>query len=95
MSSISDSFWKPPLLKPRQFDWWKDQFEAHVCSLDGQLWSIFEMGPLNIPLDTTDAEKPVEKAKDKYTDEDYKKLEKMLELRKFYTWLFLPEIKSK
>ncbi|CAM8923911.1 unnamed protein product [Rhodiola kirilowii] len=76
MSSINDLLWKPPLLKPGQFDWWKDQFEAHVCSLDGQLWSIFETGPLIIPLDTTDVEKPVEKTKDKYTDEDYKKLEK-------------------
>ncbi|CAM8984859.1 unnamed protein product [Rhodiola kirilowii] len=64
MSSISDSFWKPPLLKPGQFDWWKDQFEAHVCSLDGQLWSIFESGPLTIPPDTSDPEKPVEKTKD-------------------------------
>ncbi|CAM8999372.1 unnamed protein product [Rhodiola kirilowii] len=82
MSSISDSFWKPPLLKPGQFDWWKDQFEAHVCSLDGQLWSIFETGPLIIPLDTTDPEKPVEKTKDKYTDEDYKKLEKNARAKK-------------
>ncbi|CAM8991401.1 unnamed protein product [Rhodiola kirilowii] len=82
MSSISDSFWKPPLLKPGQFDWWKDQFEAHVCSLDGQLWSIFETGPLTIPLDTTDPEKPVEKTKDKYTDEDYKKLEKNARAKK-------------
>ncbi|CAM8877640.1 unnamed protein product [Rhodiola kirilowii] len=46
MSSINDSFWKPLLLKAGQFDWWKDQFEAHVCALDGQLWSIFEMAPL-------------------------------------------------
>ncbi|CAM8882003.1 unnamed protein product [Rhodiola kirilowii] len=82
MSSISDSFWKPPLLKPGQFDWWKDQFEAHVCSLDGQLWSIFETGPLIISLDTTDPEKPVEKTKDKYTDGDYKKLEKNARAKK-------------
>ncbi|CAM8887664.1 unnamed protein product [Rhodiola kirilowii] len=82
MSSINDSFWKPPMLKPGQFDWWKDQFEAHVCSLDGQLWSIFETGPLVIPLDTTDAEKLVEKTKDKYTDEDYKKLEKNARAKK-------------
>ncbi|CAM8882425.1 unnamed protein product [Rhodiola kirilowii] len=82
MSSINDSFWKPPLLKPGQFDWWQDQFEAHVCSLDGQLWSIFETGLLTIPLDTTDPEKPVEKTKDKYTDEDYKKLEKNARAKK-------------
>ncbi|CAM8957704.1 unnamed protein product [Rhodiola kirilowii] len=82
MSSISDSFWKPPLLKPGQFDWWKDQFEAHVCSLDGQLWSIFESGPLTIPPDTSDPEKPVEKTKDQYTDEDYKKLEKNARAKK-------------
>ncbi|CAM8903287.1 unnamed protein product [Rhodiola kirilowii] len=82
MSSINDSFWKPPLLKSGQFDWWKDQFEAHVCSLDGQLWSIFETGPLVIPLDTTDPEKPVEKTKDKYTDEDYRKLEKNARAKK-------------
>ncbi|CAM8956688.1 unnamed protein product [Rhodiola kirilowii] len=82
MSSINDSFWKPPLLKPGQFDWWQDQFEAHVCSLDGQLWSIFETCPLVIPLDTTDAEKPVEKTKDKYTDEDYKKLKKNARAKK-------------
>ncbi|CAM8940067.1 unnamed protein product [Rhodiola kirilowii] len=82
MSSINDSFWKPPLLKPGQFDWWQDQFEAHVCSLDGQLWSIFETGPLTISLDTSDPEKPVEKAKDKYTDEDYKKLEKNARAKK-------------
>ncbi|CAM8880014.1 unnamed protein product [Rhodiola kirilowii] len=82
MSSINDSFGKPPLLKPGQFDWWQDQFEAHVCSLDGQLWSIFETGLLTIPLDTTYPEKPVEKTKDKYTDEDYKKLEKNARAKK-------------
>ncbi|CAM8975362.1 unnamed protein product [Rhodiola kirilowii] len=82
MSSINDSFWKPPLLKPGQLDWWKDQFEAHVCSLDGQLWRIFETGPLPIPLDTTDKDKPVEKTKDKYNDEDYKKLEKNARAKK-------------
>ncbi|CAM8882592.1 unnamed protein product [Rhodiola kirilowii] len=82
MSSISDSFWKLPLLKPGQFDWWKDQFEAHVCSLDGQLWSIFKTGPLLIPLDTTDPDKPVKKAKDKYTDDDYKKPEKNARAKK-------------
>ncbi|CAM8984069.1 unnamed protein product [Rhodiola kirilowii] len=75
MSSINDSFWKPPLLKPGQFDWWQDQFEAHVCSLDGQIWRIFETGPLPI-LDKTDPAKLVAKAKDKYTDKDYKCLEK-------------------
>ncbi|CAM8977175.1 unnamed protein product [Rhodiola kirilowii] len=21
-----------------EYDWWKDQFKAHVCSLDGKLW---------------------------------------------------------
>ncbi|CAM8986586.1 unnamed protein product [Rhodiola kirilowii] len=82
MSSINDSFWKPPLLKQGQFDWWKDQFEAHICSLDGQLWRIFETGPLPIPLDITDPAKPVEKAKDKYTDEDYKCLEKNARAKK-------------
>ncbi|CAM8998978.1 unnamed protein product [Rhodiola kirilowii] len=80
--SIHDSFWKPPLLKPGQFDWWKDQFEAHVCSLDGQLWRILETGPLPIPLDITDPDKPVEKSKDKYTDEDYKVLEKNARAKK-------------
>ncbi|CAM8923353.1 unnamed protein product [Rhodiola kirilowii] len=80
--SIHDSFWKPPLLKPGQFDWWKDQFEAHVCSLDGQLWRILETGPLPIPLDTTDPDKPVEKSKDNYTDEDYKCLEKNARAKK-------------
>ncbi|CAM8931441.1 unnamed protein product [Rhodiola kirilowii] len=82
MSSINDSLWKPPLLKSGQFDWWKDQFQSHVCALDGQLWSIFETGPLVIPLDTTDAEKPVEKSKDKYTEEDYRKLEKNARAKK-------------
>ncbi|CAM8918162.1 unnamed protein product [Rhodiola kirilowii] len=80
--SIHDSFWKLSLLKPGQFDWCKDQFEAHVCSLDGQLWRIFETGPLPIPLDITDPTKPVEKSKDNYTDEDYKCLEKNARAKK-------------
>ncbi|CAM8884633.1 unnamed protein product [Rhodiola kirilowii] len=80
--SIHNSFWKPPLLRPGKFNWWKDQFEAHVCSMDGQLRRIFETGPLPIPLDTTDPDKSVEKAKDKYTDEDYKCLEKNARAKK-------------
>ncbi|CAM8923781.1 unnamed protein product [Rhodiola kirilowii] len=86
MSSINDSFWKPPLLKLGQFDWWKDQFEAHVCSLDGQLWRIFEKGPLPIlaepDSDQDSDDEPVEKAKDDYTDEDYKCLEKNARAKK-------------
>ncbi|CAM8999188.1 unnamed protein product [Rhodiola kirilowii] len=81
MSAINNSFWKPPLLKPGQFEWWKDQFEAHVCSLDRQFWRIFETGPLPI-LDETDPAKPVEKAKDKYTDDDYRCLEKNTRAKK-------------
>ncbi|CAM8944758.1 unnamed protein product [Rhodiola kirilowii] len=81
MSAINDSFWKLPLLKPRLFDWWKDQFEAHVCSLDGQLWRIFEIGPLPI-MDKIDPAKLVAQAKDKYTDEDYKCLEKNAKAKK-------------
>ncbi|CAM8999585.1 unnamed protein product [Rhodiola kirilowii] len=86
MSSINESFWKPPLLEPGQFDWWKDQFEAHVCSLDGQLWRIFEKGPLPIleePNSDQDSDdEPVKKAKDDYTDEDYKRLEKNARAKK-------------
>ncbi|CAM8909475.1 unnamed protein product [Rhodiola kirilowii] len=74
MSNGSDSFWKPPMLNPGEYDWWKDQFEAHVCSLEGKLWQVYEKGNFPI-LDVTDPTKPKEKEKDKYTDADYKLLQ--------------------
>ncbi|CAM8887883.1 unnamed protein product [Rhodiola kirilowii] len=81
MSNGSDSFWKPPVLSPREYDWWKDQFEAHVCSLDGKLWQVFEKGNFPI-LDVTDPTKPKEKEKDKYTDADYKALQQNARAKK-------------
>ncbi|CAM8877437.1 unnamed protein product [Rhodiola kirilowii] len=36
MTTINDSFWKPPQLKPGEYDWWAEQFDSHICSLDGQ-----------------------------------------------------------
>ncbi|CAM8934018.1 unnamed protein product [Rhodiola kirilowii] len=81
MSNGSDSFWKPPMLSPGEYDWWKDQFEAHVCSLDGKLWRVFEKGNFPI-LDMTDPEKPKEKEKDKYTEADYKALQQNARAKK-------------
>ncbi|CAM8900025.1 unnamed protein product [Rhodiola kirilowii] len=74
MSNGGDSFWKPPVLSPGEYDWWKDQFEVHVCSVDGKLWRVFEKSNFPI-LDVTDPEKPKEKEKDKYTEADYKSLQ--------------------
>ncbi|CAM8950605.1 unnamed protein product [Rhodiola kirilowii] len=81
MSNGSDSFWKPPVLCPGEYDWWKDQFEAHVCSLDGKMWQVFENGNFPI-LDVTDPTKPKEKEKDKYTDADYKALQQNARAKK-------------
>ncbi|CAM8905374.1 unnamed protein product [Rhodiola kirilowii] len=81
MSNGSDSFWKPPVLSPGEYDWWKDHFEAHVCSLDGKLWQVFEKGNYPI-LDMTDPAKPKEKEKDKYTDADYKALQQNARAKK-------------
>ncbi|CAM8975134.1 unnamed protein product [Rhodiola kirilowii] len=81
MSNGSDSFWKPPMLSPGEYDWWKDQFEAHVCSLDGKLWRVFEKGNFPI-LDVTDPANPKEKEKDKYTEADYKSLQQNARAKK-------------
>ncbi|CAM8991155.1 unnamed protein product [Rhodiola kirilowii] len=81
MSTATDSFWKPPVLNPGEYAWWKDQFEAHVCSLDEKLWRVFEKG--NVPiLDVTDPANPKEKEKDKYTDVDYKSLQQNARAKK-------------
>ncbi|CAM8921982.1 unnamed protein product [Rhodiola kirilowii] len=81
MSNGSDSFWKPPVLSPGEYDWWKDHFEAHVCSLDGKLWRVFEKGNFPI-LDVTDPANPKEKEKDKYTEADYKSLQQNARAKK-------------
>ncbi|CAM8999263.1 unnamed protein product [Rhodiola kirilowii] len=81
MSAANDSFWKPPVLNPGEYDWWKDQFEAHVCSLDGKLWRVFIKGKFPI-LDVTDPAHPKEKDKDKYTDADYKSLQQNARAKK-------------
>ncbi|CAM8991154.1 unnamed protein product [Rhodiola kirilowii] len=81
MSNRSDSFWKPPVLSPGEYDWWKDQFEAPVFSLDGKLRQVFEKGNFPI-LDVTDPTKLKEKEKDKYTDADYKALQQNVRAKK-------------
>ncbi|CAM8963824.1 unnamed protein product [Rhodiola kirilowii] len=81
MSNGSDSFWKTPVLSPGEYDWWKDQFEAHVCSLDGKLWRVFEKGNFPI-LDVTDPANPKDKEKDKYTKADYKSLQQNARAKK-------------
>ncbi|CAM8937022.1 unnamed protein product [Rhodiola kirilowii] len=81
MSAGNDSFWKPSVLNPGEYDWWKDQFEAHVCSLDGKLWRVFEKGNFPI-LDVTDPANPKEKEKDKYTEADYKSLQQNARAKK-------------
>ncbi|CAM8999266.1 unnamed protein product [Rhodiola kirilowii] len=73
MTTMNDSFWKSPMLKPGDYRWWAEQFEAHTCSLDGQLWQVIEQGAEKIP-NTTDPTK--EKDRKDYTDADYKILEK-------------------
>ncbi|CAM8988070.1 unnamed protein product [Rhodiola kirilowii] len=81
MSNGSDSFWKPPVLSPGEYDKWKEQFEAHVCSLDGKLWQVFKKGNFPI-LDMTDPDKPKAKDKYQYTDEDYKALQQNVRAKK-------------
>ncbi|CAM8887321.1 unnamed protein product [Rhodiola kirilowii] len=81
MSNGSDSFGKPPMLSPGEYDWWKDQFESHVCSVDGKLWRVFEKGNFPI-LDVTDPASPKEKEKDKYTEADYKSLQQNARAKK-------------
>ncbi|CAM8977710.1 unnamed protein product [Rhodiola kirilowii] len=89
MSNGSDSFWKPPVLSSGEYDWWKDQFEAHVCSLDGKLWRVFEKGNFPI-LDVTDPNKPKEKEKDEYTDDDYKALQQNARAKKVLNMALSP-----
>ncbi|CAM8920190.1 unnamed protein product [Rhodiola kirilowii] len=81
MSGVNDSFWKPSMLNPGEYDWWKDQFEAHVWSLDGKLWRVFEKGNFPI-LDVTDPANPKEKEKDKYTEADYNALQQNARAKK-------------
>ena len=86
-NAIGDSFWKPPMLMAGEYDWWVEQIESHICSLNGQIWRVIEVGPLVIKNDT-DETKP--KPKIDYTDEDWKKLEKNNRAKKILHMVLSP-----
>ena len=86
-NAIDDSLWKPPTLAVGEYNWWVEQIESHIYSLDGQIWGIIEVGPIVIP-NQKDATKPKPRAD--YTDEDWKKLEKNSRPKKILYMDLLP-----
>ncbi|CAM8993232.1 unnamed protein product [Rhodiola kirilowii] len=81
MSNGSDSFWKPPMLKSGRVDWWKDQFEAHVCSLMGSCGGCLKG---QLPYSGCDRSRQSEREGEKTstTEADYKSLQQNARAKK-------------
>ena len=71
------------MLKAGEYDWWVEQMETHICSLDGQLWKVIEMGPETFL--TTDGKE--EKKKGTIMMLTLRSWRKMLAQRRFSTML--------